>query len=102
MTTSTAERPSLRKEPAFDWRDDAACLSVDPELFFPNMEHRVGGRRQLTRESQDAIAICNGCSVQGDCLKWALEHGEVGIWGGTTTDKRRQISHQMKEIGARS
>ncbi|TMR13807.1 WhiB family transcriptional regulator [Nonomuraea turkmeniaca] len=39
-----------------------------------------------------AKAICAGCPVRGDCLRWALEHGERwGIWGGLNPRERRHL-----------
>lgn len=39
-----------------------------------------------------AIALCRTCPVQGSCLAWALESGDLhGVWGGTTTRERRAM-----------
>ena len=51
-----------------DWRSQAACLTVDPELFFP---------------------------VVDTCLKWALENGQdAGVWGGMSEDERRSLKRR--------
>lgn len=34
---------------------------------------------------------CRTCPVRAECLEYALDIGAVGIWGGTTTEQRRQI-----------
>jgi hypothetical protein len=43
-----------------DWRSDAACLSADPDLFFP-----VSSLEQVTK----AKAICAVCQVLQECLR---------------------------------
>ena len=37
---------------------------------------------------QAARKLCRGCPVQTECLTWALENKEAGIWGGTTEPQR--------------
>jgi WhiB family redox-sensing transcriptional regulator len=70
------------------WRDHAACLGVDPELFFPE--------RGEWAKAERAKQVCRGCAVQGACLHDAL-HGpqaamdEAGIFGGTTPRERRGL-----------
>lgn len=70
------------------WGRDAACLSADPEMFFPEK----GG------STRDALRICNGddtrppCPVRGECLEWALENDErFGVWGGVPERERRKM-----------
>jgi hypothetical protein len=68
-----------------DWRLDAACATVDPELFFPE----PGQVPQATAAKQ----VCAGCVVRGPCLETAL-HGpqarddHAGIFAGTTARQR--------------
>jgi WhiB family redox-sensing transcriptional regulator len=68
-----------------DWRLDAACADVDPELFFPETG-------QVPQAAQ-AKAVCAGCAVRGPCLEAAL-HGpqarddHTGIFAGTTARER--------------
>jgi WhiB family redox-sensing transcriptional regulator len=71
-----------------DWRLEAACATVDPELFFPD----PGQVPQATA----AKAICAGCAVRGPCLEAAL-HGpqahqdHTGIFAGTTPSDRTRL-----------
>lgn len=60
------------------WMADAACASADPEGWFP--DGRSSGR--------EAKRICRGCPVIAQCLRYALTHGERGIWGGTSARER--------------
>lgn len=67
------------------WQDDANCLGVDPDLFFPE-------RGASTREAKE---VCRACSVKTQCLEYALVNGEkFGIWGGMSERERRRIRRQ--------
>ena len=64
------------------WQDQANCLGVDPDLFFPE-------RGASTREAKE---VCRGCVVRGECLEYALVNGEkFGIWGGLSERERRRL-----------
>lgn len=67
-----------------DWKKDAVCATVDPELFYPEpYEH--GKRAQ-------AKAICAVCPVKVECLEYALDVGDkFGIMGGLTNLERETI-----------
>ena len=70
-----------------DWREDAACLDQDPELFFPISEVGLGAE-QVKR----AKAVCATCPVQQRCLDHALQQGlNHGVFGGATPQERRLI-----------
>ena len=70
-----------------NWRDDAACLDADPDLFFP-----VGTTGPGLDQTDQAKRICQACPVRKRCLASALELGAAaGIWGGTTEDERRAL-----------
>jgi WhiB family redox-sensing transcriptional regulator len=67
------------------WQDQANCLGVDPDLFFPE-------RGASTREAKE---VCRGCVVRLDCLEYALANGEkFGIWGGLSERERRRLRRQ--------
>jgi WhiB family redox-sensing transcriptional regulator len=61
-----------------EWRDRAACRSQDPSIFF-NPE-----------TTELALAHCNVCVSQAECLTDALSYGEKGIRGGMTEQDREQ------------
>jgi hypothetical protein len=71
-----------------DWRLEAACREVDPELFFPDPGQAP--------QAAQAKAICGGCAVRGPCLEAAL-HGpqaredHSGIFAGTTASDRVRL-----------
>jgi hypothetical protein len=35
-----------------------------------------------------AKRVCDGCEVRQQCLEYAVENNEWGIWGGTLRDER--------------
>lgn len=70
-----------------NWRSAAACLVVDPELFFPP-ERGVSS----AYEEAAAKAVCHGCPVQAECLAWAIWAGVTdGVWGGYTAAELRRV-----------
>ncbi len=69
-----------------DWRCSAACLDVDPELFFP-----VGKAAPARQQIEEAKAVCDRCAVRESCLDWALTAGQdQGVWGGLSEEERRR------------
>lgn len=67
-----------------DWRDHAACVYVDAELFFPEK-----GRIDMARAAR---RICAGCPVTAECLDWAQEHEkDYGVYGGLTPEERQRL-----------
>jgi WhiB family redox-sensing transcriptional regulator len=69
------------------WLDRGACLSADPELFFP-----VTGSGPGFVQTARAKAVCRGCLVQEQCLAYALDTRQPhGIWGGLSEDERRAL-----------
>jgi len=73
-----------------DWRDKAACLTVDPELFFP-----VGNTGPAVDQIEKAKSVCARCTVTEVCLQYALESGQdSGVWGGLSEDERRALKRR--------
>jgi WhiB family redox-sensing transcriptional regulator len=76
-----------------NWRDRAACIGEDPELFFPD-----GSTGSALHQIEEAKAVCRRCPVAEICLRWALDSGQdAGVWGGMSEDERRAL----KSRGAR-
>jgi WhiB family redox-sensing transcriptional regulator len=72
------------------WRQDAACLDSDPELFFP-----VGTARPALKRLRAAKTVCAECPVQSACLDWAIEAGvDHGVWGGASEEERRSLKRR--------
>ncbi|MEV7379751.1 WhiB family transcriptional regulator [Streptomyces lydicus] len=81
-----------------NWRNEAACLYEDPELFFP-----VGTNGPAVMQAEKAKEVCHRCPVMGQCLQWALEHGQdAGIWGGMDEEERRAMRRRAARKRART
>lgn len=63
-----------------EWMADAACLGSGIS-FAPEGPQGVA----------TAKAVCAECPVRTKCYLHALDHDEVGIWGGTSERERRAI-----------
>lgn len=76
------------------WHKDAACKNAPVGIFVSYGD-----------EDDDppyppvtALAYCNACPVKADCLQWATENDEYGVWGGTTNYQRRQLQREMERV----
>jgi WhiB family redox-sensing transcriptional regulator len=70
-----------------EWSDRAACLSAEPEQFFP-----VGGAAASGWETAAAKQVCAGCSVLMECRDYALTTRQpFGVWGGLDEQERRDV-----------
>lgn len=77
-------------EPENDWRLEAACRGLDPELFFSSDD--IVNRQERQEREAEAKAVCTRCAVRTDCLTYALDAGErYGVWGGLTAQERRAL-----------
>ena len=96
MSAQPSGRAVLRLVPITDpttattdtrWRDDAACVGLDTELFFP-VDDRAASVETPRR-------VCRGCPVRTACLADALATEDparrFGIVGGTTPGERRTL-----------
>ena len=83
------------------WMDRAACQgmvrSADEDIFFPPDLDELGGNRgaatrlAATREQQ-ALAVCDRCPVQVECLAYAVAtRQQHGVWGGKTQQELRRL-----------
>jgi WhiB family transcriptional regulator, redox-sensing transcriptional regulator len=69
------------------WRQRAACVGVEPEIFYPVSEE----------DAEQAKAVCAECEVRQSCLEFALANRERdGVWGGATERERRRIIRQRR------
>jgi WhiB family redox-sensing transcriptional regulator len=77
----------LAEEADNGWRSEAACLTEDPELFFPE-----GESERYRGQIVAALEVCATCGVADACLAFAIETEQrTGIWGGTTAAERRGL-----------
>lgn len=68
-----------------DW-SQAECSGVGWRPFFG--EQRADVER--------AKALCQRCPIQRDCLRYAVNAREVGVWGGMTDEERRAMVKRLR------
>lgn len=76
------------------WMSQAACKDalVEWNDFFP--ERRLGYPAPDVPEH--IKPICLGCWVREECLEWALDNDEEGVWGGMTKKQREAIARPFR------
>jgi hypothetical protein len=71
------------------WARQSACSALpDAEvarIFFA----------EKTGANAEARAICGQCPVKAECLDYALNRPEWGMWGGTTLDERIALRRRL-------
>jgi WhiB family redox-sensing transcriptional regulator len=75
--------PGGTRESSRNWMPYGACHGADTELFFP-----IASAGRALKQVNSAKTVCGRCQVHADCLSYALETMQHGIWGGTTGDER--------------
>ena len=78
MATDVAEFVERVCRPA--WMNDALCQRHPEVSWFPELCHSAA----------QAKAVCARCACRVNCLQYAIDHHESGVWGGTTERQRRQ------------
>jgi WhiB family redox-sensing transcriptional regulator len=71
------------------WRERAACLDENPELFFP-----IGNADPAFHQIEQARVVCRRCEVVQTCLSWANSRQDAGVWGGLSEDERHALKRQ--------
>jgi WhiB family transcriptional regulator, redox-sensing transcriptional regulator len=66
------------KQPDFFTR--GACKGSPPSLFY----------QFDTKKDMVAKQICKDCEVKEECLTYAINHNETGVWGGMNDKDRKQ------------
>lgn len=64
--------------------EQANCLGVDPDLFFPDGAIKPSTEKTLRR-------ICMSCNIMDECLEYSLGVKVVGYWAGTTDAQRVEL-----------
>lgn len=71
------------------WRVHSSCRGEDVKMFFATGE--VGRNKELITKRKEAIAICKGCPVSFQCLRYAVKNGiRWGVWGGKDMQSLKQ------------
>ena len=66
------------------WHADGACLE-HPELDW------FAGRAV---DQAEPAAVCRRCLVRDECLTFAVDNREQGVWGATTDAERRLMRQE--------
>jgi WhiB family transcriptional regulator, redox-sensing transcriptional regulator len=81
-----------------DWRIDAVCRDLNPEIFFP-----IGVTGQAIEQITVAKSHCATCPAKEQCLEFAVTtNQEYGVWGGTTEEERRALRRQWRAENRRA
>lgn len=77
-----------------EWKNDAACMDFDTNLFFDKYEEDV--------ELRPAIDdFCSTCPVARMCFAVGVTNKEYGVWGGVYLEKgkisREFNNHRSKQ-----
>jgi hypothetical protein len=57
------------------WKDNAACLGLENNLFFDKYEEDLNVRPVVD-------SICGSCPVRKTCFAVGVSNKEWGVWGG--------------------
>lgn len=80
----------MRKRRTVRWRNYARCRGADVNLFHAEEKH-------WAIYSQTKAEYCSLCSVQVECLLYALENDiPEGIWGGLTPGDRKLLKRHVE------
>jgi len=89
MKMSNASLREIMSKAEGGWMRDANCRDMDINLWFPT----VG-----KMPDPFVIEVCNTCSVQTECLDYAIVNViDDGIWGGRTSNQRKRIRRMKHE-----
>ncbi|MGW4126392.1 WhiB family transcriptional regulator [Nocardia sp. NPDC004711] len=82
------------------WQENAACVGMPTEAFFPPGGSDDPHRRTLVRS---VIQVCEGCPVRRRCAQAAVENGErYGIFAGVDLGdgfvNRGSLHHRRKKL----
>jgi WhiB family redox-sensing transcriptional regulator len=76
---------------AMPWALQAACRDIDGMVWVND----PSGEKNAPKQTSERLAICGGCPVRVECLRYSLQapFGETfGTWGGTSQLERRSFS----------
>lgn len=77
LRSGTAPSSSDGTKPYRSWVRRAACTGLADTFEQP-------GR------ATEALSVCGGCPVLGECRQWALHHAVAGVAGGLTAAARQR------------
>lgn len=94
-------RPGHHSDPTDEghpmaWTNDAVCVGVDQDVFFPA---ELGAYQASRKISPEVMAVarqyCSVCPVRAACLDHALRREKVGIWADTDPYTRLRLRRSL-------
>lgn len=83
----------MPKYDEIDWEIAACRGSIYTDIFY-NVEEE---RSILAYEYINALrTICLACPIWKECLTYAMEHEDYGVWGGMTSVERYSFKNPKK------
>ena len=80
--------------PGEGWREQAACATVEHDVFFPPGHEPA--------DALEAKAVCAICPVRDECLEYALATNQSeGVWGGLDAPERRRMRRRIRDRARR-
>jgi len=73
----------------YTFGEEANCNGLDTDLFFTDEVSKVYIEMPLLKR------VCGNCTVQAECLDYALHHAVLGWWGGTSEKTRRALQQKL-------
>lgn len=93
VTGVWSESDNLPSRP--DWQRHGACTG-QTDLFYFTAKGRSANHKMAEAERL-AKQICAGCTVQNECLRYAIDGEErFGVWGGLNTDERDLVARARR------
>lgn len=68
----------------------SACAKAEGVNFFPEPG------REYASKITEAKAVCNTCPIKMDCLEYAMENEDYGIWGGMSPLDRQNFRRSLR------
>ena len=65
-------------------------VGVDTEIFFTD--------DKALEVPEEPASYCRRCDIQADCLAFALEYDERGVWGNTTYEQRKRLKRGITRV----
>ena len=84
--------------PDHEWRGQAACQKMDPNLFHPKAGWGYADNSKLIqRQVQAAKDVCARCQVVDACLSYAMAaRVDEGIYGGLDPRERNALRRRRR------
>lgn len=92
--SARAEEMRLRLEAIYP---RAACQGVDTNMFFPPVGRGLNAATMM-KLCGPALKVCASCDVRVECLEFAREFHQLGIWGGRYFGDRKEGKINMEDI----